>query len=98
MKVTDNGVGIAANDLRLACERFATSKIASEHDLYAVRTFGFRGEALPSIASVSRLRMLTRERSALLGVEARYEGGKVLSLQEAGAPAGTTVEVRVLRA
>ena len=93
VKVTDNGVGIAANDLRLACERFATSKIASEHDLYAVRTFGFRGEALPSIASVSRLRILTRERNALLGVEARFEGGKVLSLQEAGAPAGTTVEV-----
>jgi DNA mismatch repair protein MutL len=93
VKVTDNGVGIAANDLRLACERFATSKIASESDLYAVHTFGFRGEALPSITSVSRLRLLTRERSALLGIEARYESGKLLSLQEAGAPIGTTVEV-----
>src|SRR5829696_7189634 len=58
VKVTDNGVGISTPDIRLACERFATSKIANENDLYAVRTFGFRGEALPSIASVSRLRVL----------------------------------------
>lgn len=93
VKVTDNGVGISTPDMRLACERFATSKIASENDLYAVRTFGFRGEALPSIASVSRLRVLTRERNALLGIEARFEGGKLLSLQEAGASVGTTVEV-----
>src|SRR5262245_7996149 len=93
VKIIDNGVGIAANDIRLACERFATSKIANENDLYAVRTFGFRGEALPSIASVSRLRILTRERNAVLGVEARFESRKLLSLQEAGAPLGTTVEV-----
>lgn len=93
VKVTDNGVGLAPDDMRLACERFATSKIASENDLYAVRTFGFRGEALPSIASVSRMRILTRERNALLGIEARFDGGKLLSSQEAGAPVGTTVEV-----
>ena len=58
-----------------------------------MRTFGFRGEALPSIASVSRLRLLTRERTSLLGTDARVEGGKLVSLQEAGAPVGTTVEV-----
>src|SRR5918995_3895163 len=62
VKVIDNGVGISTSDIRLACERFATSKIAGENDLYAVRTFGFRGEALSSVASVSRLRVLTRER------------------------------------
>src|SRR5262249_20665624 len=73
-------------------ERFATSKIVSENDIHAVRTFGFRGEALPSIASVSRLRLLTREHTALLGTEARIEGGKLVSLQEAGAAVGNTVE------
>ncbi|MEW6300437.1 MAG: DNA mismatch repair endonuclease MutL, partial [Thermodesulfobacteriota bacterium] len=93
VKVTDDGAGIPAAEVPLALERFATSKIFHEHDIAAVRTFGFRGEALPSIASVSRLRLLTRERDALLGTEARAEGGKLLSLQEVGAPAGTTVEV-----
>jgi DNA mismatch repair protein MutL len=93
VKVTDDGAGIPAAEVPLALERFATSKIFHEHDVAAVRTFGFRGEALPSIASVSRLRLLTRERDALLGTEARAEGGKLLSLQEVGAPAGTTVEV-----
>jgi DNA mismatch repair protein MutL len=93
VKVTDDGVGIPATEVRLAWERFATSKIINEKDLYTVRTFGFRGEALPSIAAVSRLRLLTRERTAPLGNEARLEGGKLLSLQEAGAAGGTTVEV-----
>ncbi|MBI3798606.1 MAG: DNA mismatch repair endonuclease MutL, partial [Deltaproteobacteria bacterium] len=93
IKVTDTGSGMPAADVPLAFERFATSKIVSENDLYAVRSLGFRGEALPSIASVSRVRLLTRERNALLGSEARSEGGKLVSLQEAGAAVGTTVEV-----
>jgi DNA mismatch repair protein MutL len=93
IKVTDDGPGIAASDVPLAFERFATSKIATANDIAALRTFGFRGEALPSIASVSRVRLLTRERTALLGTEARIEGGRLISLQEAGAPVGTTVEV-----
>ncbi len=93
IKVTDDGPGMSTADVPLAFERFATSKIASENDIYAVRTFGFRGEALPSIASVSRLRLLTRERTTLLGTEARLEAGKLVSLQEAGAALGTTVEV-----
>ena len=93
IRVTDDGSGIPAAEVRLACERFATSKIAHEDDLRAVRTFGFRGEALPSIASVSRLRLLSRERNALLGTEVRLEGGTVISCQEAGAAIGTTVEV-----
>ncbi|MBI3302560.1 MAG: DNA mismatch repair endonuclease MutL [Deltaproteobacteria bacterium] len=93
IKVTDDGPGMPAADVPLAFERFATSKIVNENDLSAVRTFGFRGEALPSIASVSRVRLLTRERTALLGTEARVEGGRLVSLQEAGAAVGTTVEV-----
>ncbi|HEV8712962.1 MAG TPA: DNA mismatch repair endonuclease MutL [Candidatus Binatia bacterium] len=93
IKVTDDGPGMSAADVPLAFERFATSKIVSENDLYAVRTFGFRGEALPSIASVSRVRLLTRERNTLLGTEARIEAGKLVSLQEAGAAVGTTIEV-----
>jgi DNA mismatch repair protein MutL len=93
VKVTDDGSGIPAAEVPLAFERFATSKIADENDIATVRTLGFRGEALPSIASVSRLRFLTRERQALLGSEARVEGGQLVSLQETGAPTGTTVEV-----
>jgi len=93
VKVTDNGAGISAAEVPLALERFATSKIVQVRDLAAVRTFGFRGEALPSIAAVSRLRLLSRERDALLGTEARAEGGTLLSLREMGAPVGTTVEV-----
>src|SRR5262245_3335785 len=93
IKVTDDGAGMSAAEVPLAFERFATSKIGSEHDLSVVQTFGFRGEALPSIASVSRLRLVTRERTALLGTEARVEGGQLISLQEAGAAVGTSVEV-----
>ncbi len=93
IRVVDDGYGIPAAEVRLACERFATSKIVHEDDLRRVQTFGFRGEALPSIAAMSRLRLLTRERSALLGTEVRLEGGTLISSQEAGAALGTTVEV-----
>jgi DNA mismatch repair protein MutL len=93
IRITDDGSGIPATEIRLACERFATSKIAREEDLRAVRTFGFRGEALPSIAAVSRLRLLSRERDALLGTEVRLDAGQLLASQEMGAAVGTTVEV-----
>ena len=93
IRVTDDGVGLSATDASLAFERFATSKIGTEADLSAVRTFGFRGEALPGIASVSRVRLFTRRREDLLGVEVRMEGGQPFAVQEAGAPIGTTVEV-----
>src|SRR5581483_5204367 len=93
IRVTDDGAGLIATDAPLAFERFATSKISSETDLAAVRTFGFRGEALPSIASVARVRLLSRRREDLFGTEVRVEGGRLVSVQEAGAPIGTTIEV-----
>lgn len=93
IRVTDDGVGLIAADAPLAFARFATSKITREADLTAVRTFGFRGEALPSIASVARVRFLTRRRDDSLGTEVRLEGGTLVSTQEAGAAVGTTVEV-----
>jgi DNA mismatch repair protein MutL len=93
IRVTDDGVGLTAAEAPLAFARFATSKILNESDLTAVRTFGFRGEALPSIASVARVRLLTRTRDEALGTEVRVEGGTVAPPVESGAPLGTTVEV-----
>jgi DNA mismatch repair protein MutL len=91
--VTDDGTGMTADDARLALERHATSKIASAADLVRIGTFGFRGEALPAIASVSRLRLRTRAKGALEGYELRIEGGKLLDARAAGGPEGTRVEV-----
>ena len=93
IRVTDDGAGLGADEVALACERFATSKIQHDHDLTRVQTFGFRGEALPSIAAISRLRILSRPTSAPLGVEIKSEGGTLSPAQEAGAPVGTCVEV-----
>ena len=91
--VTDDGSGMSAEDARRALERHATSKIASSEDLVRIRTFGFRGEALPAIASVSRLRLRTRARGAAEGFELRIEGGKLLDARAAGGPEGTRIEV-----
>jgi DNA mismatch repair protein MutL len=94
--VTDDGAGMAPEDVPLAFERFATSKIDVPRDLESVRTFGFRGEALPSIAAVSRVEVLTRPPGAVLGTCARIEGGVLGRVDPAGAPVGTRVEVRDL--
>jgi DNA mismatch repair protein MutL len=94
VRVSDDGAGMAADDAVLALERHATSKIDRKEDLFALRTFGFRGEALPSIASVSRLRLLTRARGAAEGTEVVVEGGGAPRVKPAGAAEGTTVEVR----
>ena len=91
--VTDDGSGMSADDARLALERHATSKIGSGDDLVRIRTFGFRGEALPAIASVSRLRLRTRARGAAEGFEMRIEGGKRIDARAAGGPEGTRIEV-----
>jgi DNA mismatch repair protein MutL len=91
--VTDDGSGMSAEDARRALERHATSKITSGEDLVRIRTFGFRGEALPAIASVSRMRLRTRARGAAEGFEIRIEGGKLLESRAAGGPEGTRIEV-----
>jgi len=96
VRVRDDGRGIESEELPLALARHATSKIASMQDLEAVTTLGFRGEALPSIGSVSRLRILTRSGAADHGAEIAVDGGTLAAPRPAAHPAGTTVEVRDL--
>ncbi len=96
VRVTDNGCGMAKEDLFLALERHATSKISSSADLFALHTLGFRGEALPSIASVSRLRLTSRPVDQELGWQLYVEGGTVRQAEAVGSPPGTVVEVRDL--
>jgi len=96
IKVRDDGTGMSKDDLLLCVERHATSKIRSVSDLFAVRTLGFRGEALPSIASVSRMEITTRLKKDISGYRLRLAGGKLLSLDETGCPPGTSVVVKDL--
>ena len=96
VKVTDNGCGMGKDDLLLCLERHATSKIGEFKDLFSIKTLGFRGEALPSVCAVSRLEITSREPDQLIGYKLRAEGGKFRSIDETGAPAGTSVEVRDL--
>jgi len=96
IQVSDNGVGMPSDDSLLAIERHATSKISSVADLFSIQTLGFRGEALPSIASVSRFTLITRDKSADAGTQINVAGGKVKSVTEVGAPLGTLVSVKQL--
>lgn len=96
LRVTDNGCGIPPSEVRLAFENHATSKLKDDDDLTDIRTLGFRGEALPSIAAVSRVEMTTRIKGAEFGVRLLVEGGKFLSMDEVGCPEGTTIIVRDL--
>jgi len=91
--VTDDGCGMTPQEARMALRRHATSKIASLADLQSIQTYGFRGEALPAIASVSRLRLRSRSVDASEAVELHIEAGEILDQRSAGAPAGTRVEV-----
>jgi DNA mismatch repair protein MutL len=93
IRVEDDGYGMDPDDARLALERHATSKIARSEDLEAIRTMGFRGEALPSIASVSHMVLRTRPREATAGTEIRINGGIVSSVTETGMAPGTIIEV-----
>ena len=96
LRVTDDGAGMDREDALLSLERHATSKIASAADLTTVRSMGFRGEALPSIASVSEFVLRTRRASASAGTEVVVKGGKIVAVREAGCAPGTTVEVKSL--
>src|SRR5436190_11298848 len=96
MRVTDNGTGMDRDDALLCLERHATSKIRTAADLATVATLGFRGEALPSIASVSRFRLTTREKEAVAGSEVIIAGGKIETVRDGGEAPGTQVEVRSL--
>ena len=96
IRVTDDGVGMDRDDALLCLERHATSKIKTVQDLATVATLGFRGEALPSIASVARFRLTTREKEAVAGTEVLVAGGKIETVRDSGEAPGTQVEVRSL--
>ena len=95
IRVLDNGVGMSASGAELALQRHATSKLRAVEDLFGLGTFGFRGEALPSIASVSKMTLTTRERGdgAIAANQIRIEGGTIVERCEVGAPVGTCIEV-----
>lgn len=96
IRVSDDGEGMSQADALLSLERHATSKISSEQDIYRVRTLGFRGEALPSIAAVCKLRIVTKEVETLSGTVIDVEGGKIVSVKDGGCPVGTVVEAKNL--
>ena len=96
IRVSDNGIGMQHDDALLALERYATSKIYTDQDLFSITTLGFRGEALPSIAAVSRFEMVTRHQAADAGTEILVDGGKIKKVSETGAPTGTMITVKQL--
>ena len=96
IRIVDDGHGMVRDDALLAFERHATSKLHTSDDLLSIRTLGFRGEALPSIASVSRLTLETRAAEDEAGTTVEIAGGKIVRVEEAGLPAGTTIAVRDL--
>ncbi len=96
IRVSDDGEGMSRADAVLACRRFATSKLRHQCDLSGIATYGFRGEALPSIAAVSRFRLLTARHHALSGTAVVIEGGNAAPVEERGAPPGTRIEVEDL--
>lgn len=96
IRVLDNGEGIYPEDVPLALKRYATSKIKGLEDLYSIKTLGFRGEALPSIAAVSRMTIITRVQDSIVGTKVICEAGEIKSISEIGCPVGTEVEVKDL--
>ena len=96
IEVTDNGIGMNSDDAALALERFSTSKISTADDIFKVNTLGFRGEALPSIASVSRLELITKSKDKHLGFLIKTVGGRIEKSQVTGCADGTTVRVEDL--
>jgi DNA mismatch repair protein MutL len=96
IRIVDNGHGMVRDDALLAFERHATSKLRTSDDLLAIRTLGFRGEALPSIASVSRLTLETRAEEDAAGTTVEIAGGNILRVEDSGLPVGATIAVRDL--
>jgi DNA mismatch repair protein MutL len=96
IRVSDDGCGMSREDALLSLERHATSKLRDSGGLAAIRTLGFRGEAVPSIASVSRFRMVTREADAVVGTEILVDGGKIRDVRDAGCAPGTVIEAKAL--
>ncbi|MGI9553936.1 MAG: DNA mismatch repair endonuclease MutL [Thermodesulfobacteriota bacterium] len=96
ISVVDDGSGMSKDDALMCLERHATSKIDSVDDLFSLSTLGFRGEALPSIASVSRFRLLTRSPEDDSGISITVDGGKIKHVEDAGSPKGTSIEVKNL--
>lgn len=96
LRVTDNGCGIPFREARIAFENHATSKIKNADGLWDIRTLGFRGEALPSIAAVSRVTMTTREKNADFGAKVEMEGGECKGVSQTGCPEGTTIVMKDL--
>ena len=96
IQITDNGCGMVRDDAMLCFERHATSKIRTDLDLNTIATLGFRGEALPSIASVARVHLETRATDEAAGTLVEINGGNILRVEEAGLPQGTSIAVRDL--
>lgn len=94
IKITDNGCGFASDDVELAFERHATSKIRKEEDLLHIKSMGFRGEALASIAAISKVTLTSKNINESTGVRAIVEAGNILSVEKCGTPQGTIIEVR----
>ncbi|MEA3231869.1 MAG: DNA mismatch repair endonuclease MutL, partial [Thermodesulfobacteriota bacterium] len=96
IQVADNGTGMNRDDALLAMERYATSKISTDRDLFAIRTLGFRGEALPSIAAVSRFTLVTRDAASDTGTQIHMTGGRIDKVSDLGAPVGTLITIKQL--
>ena len=96
IRISDDGEGMNRDNALLSIERYATSKIAGDEDLLSIRSLGFRGEALPSIASISKLTIITREKGSDTGTRIHLNGGRLMDVSEVGAAPGTIVEVRDL--
>ena len=96
IRVSDDGCGMSREDALLSLERHATSKLRTSGDLATIMTLGFRGEAVPSIASVSRFRLVTRETDSVSGTEILVDGGKIRDVRDAGCAPGTVIEAKAL--
>ena len=93
IRITDNGKGIAPDDMEIAFERHATSKIRKAEDLETVTSMGFRGEALASIAAISKVEMISKTQENEIGYKIEVEGGKIIKQEETGCAKGTTITV-----